>query len=97
MTALGEKNSRLCQTNSVLSTALALLALSDVLTVPGFLRFEQLLLKMRIAENEVSHLTCLNFPSQWLPTLLESFSQAIGGMIAVLKVLLPPLQVARIL
>jgi hypothetical protein len=38
-----------CQTNPGLSTALALLGLSDVITIPAFLRLEQLFAKMRIA------------------------------------------------
>lgn len=48
-TVAGEKNRLLCQTIPVLATALALLALSDVLTIRAFPGLEQLFAKMRIA------------------------------------------------
>jgi hypothetical protein len=49
MTALGEKNRLLCQTVPDLSTVLALLALSDVLTLQTFQGLQQPFPKMRIA------------------------------------------------
>jgi hypothetical protein len=49
MTALGEKNRLLCQTTPVLSTVLALLVLSDVITILAIPALEQLFSKMRIA------------------------------------------------
>jgi hypothetical protein len=49
MTALGGKNLLWCQTIPSLSTVLALLALSDVLTILTFREFKQRFFKMRIA------------------------------------------------
>lgn len=49
MTALGARNPLPCQTIPVLSTVLALLAHSDVLTIPSGWKLEQLFFIMRIA------------------------------------------------
>jgi hypothetical protein len=51
MTALGERNPQLRQTTLTASTALALLALSDVPTILVFPGLEQLFAIMRIAES----------------------------------------------
>jgi hypothetical protein len=52
-TALGEKNLLSCQTIPARSTVLALLADSDVLTIPSVWKLEQLFFIMRIAVIQV--------------------------------------------
>jgi len=54
MSAQRENYPRFGQTTLALSTILALLGSSDVITIPAFPGLEQLLLKMRIAGTELT-------------------------------------------
>lgn len=65
----------MCQTNPMLPTVLAILAFSDVLTIPAFPELEQLFAKMRIAVNFPLFLTaCFIHVSGLKPVLDKSLN-----------------------